>query len=399
MARLLTANNGINKHLLFVGYRGCGKSTELKQLENEITDDFLVFNFSVFQELDPSNLNYIELIVVTMEQLFTFIEKENIDISSDYLKNISSFLKTKEITDIKERYMDISMDSGTETQFGVPYIQKFFIKLKASLKGSRSIKTILTEKVEPHFSTLLNHCNDLINEIRLKLTTLGKKDLVIIIEDLDKIKLSEARNLFFVYANQVISLKANVIYTFPIALYYDVNFNIIKNYFTKTYELPMIKVHEKDGREYEEGIKALKEIVLARMELKLFKDVNILNDFIHYSGGCLRDLFSMITEAAESSQDNNRSHINVEDKEYAIKKIKKEYKNTIADHINDHGDVDIHASDYYDVLIKLNKDPSKNLDNSIKSMHLRQNLTILGYNGEGWCDVHPIVKDILRERE
>ena len=31
-------------------------------------------------------------------------------------------------------------------------------------------------------------------------------------------------------------------------------------------------------------------------------------------------------------------------------------------------------------------------------LDLRNNLTILGYNGEHWSDVHPVVMDILKER-
>jgi len=32
-------------------------------------------------------------------------------------------------------------------------------------------------------------------------------------------------------------------------------------------------------------------------------------------------------------------------------------------------------------------------------LDLMSNLTILNYNGENWCDVHPMVRDILKERK
>ena len=44
------------------------------------------------------------------------------------------------------------------------------------------------------------------------------------------------------------------------------------------------------------------------------------------------------------------------------------------------------------------EDP-KRLPNNVATAHLRQNRSILVYNKEGWEDVHPIMKRILKERK
>jgi hypothetical protein len=49
-------------------------------------------------------------------------------------------------------------------------------------------------------------------------------------------------------------------------------------------------------------------------------------------------------------------------------------------------------------LVEVAMDPTKKVNNTEEILDLRQNLCILGYNGDGWCDVHPLVKDILIER-
>lgn len=400
MARSLRNNIGVHQHLLLVGYRGCGKSTELRRLQSDLEADFLILNFSVYEELDPNELNYIELVIVTMERLFYQVKEHHLTLSPNYLQSIKSFLLTEEIQDIREGYMEASMEIGAETQLSIPFLHKFFAMFRASTKGSRSLKKVLTEKVEPHFSRLLNQCNDLVAEIRLQLETIHKSDLLIIIEDLDKIQLSQARSLFFNYSPQLSELKVNIIYTFPISLYYDIHFNTVKNSFTKVYELPMIKVHEKDGSRYEKGINKMREIIAARMDLELFEDAEILDELILKSGGCLRDLFTMISEAAEKTQDDERMRINREDDLfYAVQKLKRSYRNTIADSFDSTGEIIVKASEYYDVLDALNESRTKQPENSIATMHLRQNTTILGYNGEGWCDVHPVVKEILSERD
>lgn len=398
LERLLQQNQSTNEHYLFIGYRGCGKSTELNHLQKDLEQDFLVINFSVQDELDPVNINYIELFIVTMERLFHFADKHKLPISEMYLNSIHNWTKTSEIEEIKDNFMGIDTEFGGEANIGVPAILSFFAKFKASAKSSRQLKEKLTQNVEPKLSVLIDLCNDLIQEVRLKLDRVNKKDLLIIIEDLDKIPLDRAQTLFVNYTSQLTQLKANVIYTFPIALYYSTYFNDIKAYFSRPYELDMIKVSNRNGSDNEMGINTMKEIVAARMEAEqLFTDQHILRKMILKSGGVLRDLFIMITEAADNALDFGRSKINEEDYIRAYYQLKREYDNNIAD--RQEGSTLYSVNDYYQTLKDLYENETKQPPNTVHVMHLRQNLCILGYNGQGWCNVHPLVVDALKERE
>ena len=397
LSLLFRNNMDINKHVLFVGYGGCGKSTELNHLEKDIQDEFLVINYSIFSELDPNNFNYIELVIVTMEKLFSFVEKNNIKIDSDYIDSIKSFLKFTEIEKIVEDTAEAKLETGAEAGVNIPFIANFFAKLTASIKASDTVKKTIKETIEPKFSTLLDHCNILISQIRNKLNDLDKKDILIIIEDLDKVNISQSESLFFKYANQITSLRANIIFTFPVALKHNSKYSTIANYFRNIYELPMIMIADKEGNEVNEGFKIMNKIMEARMDIALFKDKTILHNFIKYSGGCLKDLFSMIADAGENAMVEGRAQINREDEKYSYNKIKKSYKSTIADEI-ENKKVIIKAEDFYKVLNKLNDNPKKTIDNTRTEIILLQNLTILGYNGEGWFDVHPVVKEILAYR-
>lgn len=398
MSRLLHQLPDTSEHILFVGYKGCGKSTEMNHLQKDIQDEFLVINFSVQNELDPVHLNYIELFIVTMERLFHFAKENDLSVSKAYLESIRHWISTKEIEEIREKYnIGVEGEAGLEGNFGIPYLQQFFYKFKASAKSSRQLKETLKRNIEPKLSDLIEHCNDLIQEVTLKLDTIGKKDLLLIIEDLDKIPLDRAEELFFNYTNQLTLLKTNVVFTFPIALYHNVRFNDIKVYFTNVYELPMVKIKNRDGSDNEKGMNVMRQIVAARMDTeKLIASPEILDRMIRDSGGCMRDLFLMIREAADSALDFERTVITEEDRINAYRKLKREYENNIADNFVD--DKKYSAEDYYQTLVDLYNNKTKKVDNTIEVMHLRQNLSILGYNGEGWCDVHPIVADILKER-
>lgn len=398
MARLLRRELGTYEHILFVGYKGCGKSTELNHLEKDLQDSFLVINFSVMEELDPVHLQYIELFIVTMERLFTKAQEANLKIQTSLLKSIQHWLQTKEIEEIRVKYnIGAELELGSDSTVGIPYLQKFFAKFKATAKSSRSLKEVLKTNVEPKLSDLITLCNDLIREIRLALAENGKEDLLIIIEDLDKIPLDRARNLFFNYINQLVQLQTNVIFTFPVALHHSLQFNEIKPYFHKIHELHMIKVHDKQGNNVEEGIDAMRRVIAARMDLNLFEQEQLLNEMILKSGGCLRDLFYLIREASEGALDEERNQINRQDYQQAYLKLKSDYENTIADYVVK-GDVKYSAKQYFEALAQLAKDTHKKIDNTEITLHLRQNLTILGYNGDNWCDVHPVVRDILAER-
>ena len=397
MARLLRRNIGNPLKVLFVGYKGCGKSTELNHLQKDIQDEFLVVNYSVMRELDVNRISHTELFIVTMERIFDVVDRAGMSpyVSPGYLKAVQGWIQQKEIEEIREKY-NISGEIDAGAGIDIPFLKAFFAKLKFSAKTSASLKETIKTHLEPKISDLIDYCNDLIREVRSALREIGKKDLLIIIEDLDKVPLSEAKSLFYDRIHQLTLLQAHVIFTFPIALYHSIRFTEIKAHFSERHELPMIKVAEKDGRPFSQGIETLRRIIAQRCDLALFESDQVLDQFIRDSGGCLRDLFMMVYEAAEQALDAERPQINDSDRQRAFQKLKREYDNAIAEYRED-GKL-YTVDQYYEALVTLANSQDKKPENTEVVMHLRQSLAVLGYNGEGWCDVHPIVKEILRER-
>ena len=119
-------------HLLFAGYKGCGKSTELNLLQKRMQDKWLVVNFSVLKELDPVSLHYIELFIVTMEKLFEIAKEEELDISKEYLDSVSNWYQTKEIQEIKEQYVDGGTEFGAGAELNIPFFANFFSRVSVS---------------------------------------------------------------------------------------------------------------------------------------------------------------------------------------------------------------------------------------------------------------------------
>lgn len=406
LQRLLEDHMDAHQRILFVGYRGCGKSTELNHLQIDLKDSFLTLNFSVTKELDAVNINYIELFIVAMEKLFELAEERTFTIRDEFLRSITHWAQSQEIVEIRDKYLggEFGADVSGEIKGGIekgvfqtPFLLKFFTGLKVSAKTSKSFKETLKRNVEPKLSELVFHCNRLIAEVLYNAHAKGYENLLLIVEDLDKIPLDNADELFYKYADQLTQLETNIIFTFPVALYYHTRFNTIRHHFEQVLELPMIKVAEKDGSPNPEGLELMRSIVEKRMNLNLFDDPLLLDRLIRYSGGCLRDLFLMIKEAADTALDEGREIITDSDVYRALQLLKKEYDNNIADYRKPTG-VFISASAYYEVLVALANNPEKRLENTEAAMDLRQNLSILGYNGDGWCDVHPVMKEVLKDR-
>jgi hypothetical protein len=379
--------------ILFVGYRGCGKTTELLKLQKSCEKEYIIINFSVRLELDIISFSYIDLLIVAMEKLFGYIQNETkIIIDQKILDNIFDWTNTKEIQEIKDKFFGSEAEVSSEVSVGIPTIFKFFSKLRASARSSKSFKEIIRTNIEPRISELIDNCNLLLNEIKIQLPKTDKKGIIIIFEDLDKVDLEKGEEIFYNHAPQLTSLNCHCIFTFPIALLYNSKFNPIKVNYDDTQVLPMIKINSKDGKPFIKGRNLLKQIVYRRMNKDLFEDEKILDRMIKNTGGCLWDLFRMIKDAASTAQVYKREKISKEDYTYAFNRIKSDYKSQIADTKR------FKAGEYLEVLQKLSLDRKARIQSTDILLDLKHNLSILQYNGEEWCEVHPIIKEILKER-
>ena len=217
-------------------------------------------------------------------------------------------------------------------------------------------------------------------------------------EDLDKLSLEKAEELFFNHSHILNSLQTNVIFTIPISLCYHPNAVNIKGNFSEHFELPMVKVHDREGALYPDGRETLYRLITRRIPAECFEPPDLLYRFIDISGGCLRDLFSMLRSAVDNALDNERATITEPDYRTAFFSLRRDYENTIAEKRVDN-QVLVSVGDYYQTLKAVAESKTKKVDNTATVLDLRQNLCILGYNDEGWCDVHPVVRTILQERE
>ena len=314
------------------------------------------------------------------------------------LKSIGDWSSTAEIEKIRVLTGEASLEAGLDVKVNVPLFARFFGKMRAAANASYSTKKTIIESIEPRLSDLISHCNDLIREVKSKLPDINKKGLIIIIEDLDKLSVETAEELFFNHSHILSSLQTHVIFTFPVSLRHHPKSTVIKSNFDEDFELPMLKVHDKQGNLYPTGRDELYNIIKRRIGTECFEPQNLVYYFIDTSGGCLRDLFRMIRDAADNVLNHEKTKITEVDYKKSFFRLRRDYENTIAEkRLNN--EIIISVDEYYNTLKAVALSETKKIDNTGATLDLRQSLCILGYNDEGWCDVHPVVRSILIERE
>ncbi len=381
-----------NAKILFAGHRGSGKSTELNRLIIDIASTTFIVQFSVTQELDVNDLNYIDLVMVMMEQLADRAEEAKlIHKDSEEFERIKNWLS--DVTEIKAEetgYM-LEVEAGLKANRGIlSSLIGLIAEFKAAIKSASSSKTEYRKKLEKKISLLKAHCNIMINEISLNLEKKGKK-LLVIIEDLDKAETARTHEIFYRHSGILSELNASIVFTVSIFALMSPCLADVSGRF-KHVSLPMLKTTEKGRGRFLKGFEVLREIVDRRAELSLFED-DVLDIMIERSGGVLRDLFEMIEIAANSASFQGLDVIDKNASDYAFERLKSKYRGMIT--IEDDPDTGTTTKSLYEKLQHVSRSTTKEFPLDERLLFLLSCLAVVEYNGEQWFDVHPAVKSLL----
>lgn len=369
--------------LLFMGHSGSGKSTELYKVERELSDIYQVIRFSISDEIDIMNLTYVDLIFTIMHTLIETLNRAKIKISDDKYEKLFSYWNDERVCETVD-VRKISVESDIEAK--ADFINVVTAKIKGLFQIGSESKLIIRNKIEPNLRQLVQYTNEIIEDADKKLQKRGKK-LLLIIEDLDKLEIGAAEELFIKHRKVITSLQINTIFTFPIFLFYSTQFNVIKDDFDAYVLLSMIKTKGREGHRFDEGIKTIREIIAKRADLNLISD-EALDFVIMKSGGALRDIFEMLGNAVLEAkvQDMNAKKIEKTHIELAYKALKSSYERVL-------------CKDHVALLKEIYNDSTKKpIEDEEKLMELLKSMAVIEYNGERWCGLHPAIEDFLREK-
>ena len=355
--------------LLFTGHRGSGKTTTLNRLVSKLDDRFFIVDYNVLDILDYNDITYVDVIFSILAKMLEKAQDDGIKFGDNLNKRAERW--SSSITETTTEDDKVSIGSG----FNLPL---YFINILGRMKSETSTRTEIRKKIEPRVSELISIINDTIAEIEL-----GGKQVLVIIDNLEKIDYHKALDLFYCHATQLTQPLCKIIYTFPISLKSSEKFMQIKINFSDVVIHPNIKIHERDGARYLKGRGFMEDIVSRRISTDLF-EADTLEYIIDMSGGVVREYIRIIRDSAVRALASEKTSISKDIAMDVVNGLKNIYKAQLSD-------------DDYDVLKDVCR--TKDIKRDDKLVGLLHNLSVLEYkNHESWCDLNPIVRSILSEK-
>ena len=373
-------NNQNSNAFLLLGHKGCGKSTELVKLASIFTEEgYDVESTNCLLEMDMQNAVYWDLFILITQKLIKIADRLNCEIDKTIIRKALSYWDDRSIIEAVEEEIGFSLESELSARAGLKGLFGAFLKITGDIKNKSGKRTELRKNVARRASEWIEILKSISTSIQSKSN--GKMP-ILIFEELDKISRDKAIEIFYNNADALSQLPIKAIYTFPINLYYSEKFTTIRSYFIHKI-LPMIKVHNKDMSENEEGIAIIKDIVYKRADENLF-ECGALDKMIEKTGGSLRDLFEVILNAGNRANSRNSDKISMEDVISALKSLKSDLTRMIE------------VNDYEFLKNAYNK--KEQIQDNNEMLKFMEALIILEYNGERWHDLHPLVCDFLKEQ-
>jgi hypothetical protein len=356
----------------FSGHRGCGKSTELLHLMSnpEIQKKYWPINFSIREEADIIDLDFRDVLLAVGGRMFRGYRKGGGQLPEQLLKELNSWRGK-----VEEEVKTIS-GRPLEFEFGAA-VDAFFVNAGMKMKLEPTTRAELRQVFERDITGLIA----VINNIAAAIYSKEKRIPLILIDDLDKPNLEEARAIFHDRREIMMQPSCAIVYTVSSALFYSKDFDAIRD---QAYFLPNIMLHppqEPDERD-QEGFDTLRHFVHLRMDANLM-DSLALEDAITYSGGVFREMARIMRTAIGRARRRKAGKVESSDVEAAATEIRNEYRRIL-------------DKDDLEILKKVNE--NNRLEYNDRLTPLLQLLALLEYrNGENWCDVHPVLRKVLNE--
>lgn len=372
---------------LLAGHRGGGKTTELRRLEQELTNTYTVIWVDTETALDRYNIGYAEVVVLIGVKIYEKVIQTDWELDDDLLNNLLESLKTV-----------VRQDEDTEDEgLEVPKIIK---ELGFILKRGLNRKVTKTLNIRPVLSQIINRVNAII-EAAEKQT---EQKLLVIVDGLDRHDQATALEMFS--SSLLTELSCHIIYSIPISLRYSPNFRQPMESFQKCLDLTNPPVFECDdnlcpttnpaqlGREILISVINKRLARLGKSYHGLFTQ-EALTLICEKSGGVMRELVRLARTSCEVALRKKMKYVDLDTAKEAVQEVRRDYN----------------LSDYhFPILDIIHRTGCLTTDtHSLPSKgefvicdELLQNKFVLGYydkSQQSWFDVNPIIiEDLERWR-
>ncbi|MBD2339857.1 AAA family ATPase [Calothrix sp. FACHB-156] len=328
---------------LFTGHIGCGKSTELLRLKAELeAAGFHVVYFESSQDLEMGDVDIGDILLAIARRVSESLDSlEKLDMPEPQglkriLQGAAKLLMTEIEVSAEATIPGIAkVAASTDGKFsaeatilgigelkasekeGVSLVAAGIGKISAKAKNSPELRSKLREYLGPRTKGILDVINEeLLQPATTQLQQRGKKGLVVIVDNLDRVETTakswgrpQPEYLFIDRGEQLTQLKCHVLYTMPLELMFSNDLSrLTQRFMVHPKVLPMVPVKLRDGSECSEGMALLRQMVLARafpevepekrlaLITEVFDTPDTLNRLCCVSGGHVRELLRLLND-------------------------------------------------------------------------------------------------------
>ncbi|WP_295878484.1 hypothetical protein [uncultured Thiohalocapsa sp.] len=365
------------KHVLFFGHTGSGKTTELLHYATQLEGPgrFCIVQLDITKDLDRNNLQYADTLMAMARALLHRLDVAGVDLGTDALAPLDAWFSERVLTTEAGRELRTEIKTGAAGKGGIPGLVKLFASFTAAFKANATYKDELRRVIRNSFGELAAAFNTLIQRAEDALRDTGNGSRVVfIIDGTDKLRGEDTR-LFFVHdAEQLLAIETLVVYTAPLSLKYEGN---LAGKLDADLMLPMIKLAERNGTPCDAGMRAVRDILLRRADRTLFATDDDIERLVQACGGHPRELLRLLKLCCEFAEDDCIDAATVD---AAVRQLASEYRRFL-------------APDDYALLAGIDRD-GIHAGNDERTRRLLYNLALLEYNDGTWRRSHPVVRTL-----
>ncbi len=382
MRRAILASDEATQ-LLMSGFRGSGKTTELKRLAHMLEQD----GFSVVFIDTEAYLNL--RMPATVSDLWISIAAGFDQFLEDTVGAAHELGRFWDrVTAFMNREVKVS-----DLKIKVPQAGEF----QVALKDNPAFRNQLNDVLEARRPMLVRECWNFVEEgvALLAKSRKGASGTVIIIDSFEKLQ-GDARTLedvrvsvetLFTRDWKLLQTPCHTVYTVPPWLAFTET--AADNDLGRTRLLPMCKVREKSGDTCEDGIQALTDMLNKRMDAKaIFGDTQLLRPLIKLSGGYPRDLLRMVRDLLLRNMEADALPVSSEKLDADIERIIQIYTELFETGLN---------GEDIPLLVDIagdNDTAGWSREKKFRLAELFEHHFVLSYqNGERWLDLHPLLRE------
>jgi len=304
--------------VLFTGHIGCGKSTELLRLKAELEEEgFHVVYFESSDDLEMADVDIGDVLLAIAKRVSESLEQVKVNPQAQgfrALLNSTMKVLTTEI-DVKAKAKLPGLEVGLSSK-GEMSLSAGIAELTIVAKNDQGLRERLNQYLGPQKNKLLDAINkELLEPAIAQLKQQGKKGLVVIVDNLDRVD-NRAKSfgrpqqeyLFIDQSECLTRLNCHLVYTMPLALKFSNEYGMLTQRYEDPKVLPMVPVQLQDGSPCEAGLVLLRQMVLSRalpdldtaqqfeQIAEVFDRPETLDRLCQASGGHVRDLLRMLND-------------------------------------------------------------------------------------------------------